>query len=180
VKLRIKSHEPKEDFAFYERVYGIVDYAGKSVLDLGADVGSTADYFLQKGARLIHAVEADETRFKKLVGNIADLLNDPKMKLVKPVRATVQDHEVLAGWMYLLRPDIVKADLDTKDGKYYETVFLKLDSPILRIVPEWLIECHTRPNARALITHFAQAGFRYKDNLWAPPNTSVCYFTSLP
>lgn len=176
MKLRIKSQYPKEDFVFYEKVYGLVNYTGKTVLDLGADVGSTADYFLQKGARVVHAVEADETRFKKLVGNIRIILDDPKMKRVKPMKATVGDHEIIAGWMYLLRPDVVKADLDMPGGQFFEIVFLELDSQILRIVPEWLIECHTRPNARALIRHFTLAGFQYKDNLWSPPNASVCYF----
>ena len=35
----------------YDFQWGKIDYKGKTVLDLGADIGSTADFFLGKGLR---------------------------------------------------------------------------------------------------------------------------------
>lgn len=39
-----------ESQAEYEKEYGCLDVKGKTVVDLGCDVGSTAYYFLRKGA----------------------------------------------------------------------------------------------------------------------------------
>jgi predicted methyltransferase len=45
------------------------DFKGKVVLDLGADYGSTAFYFLQKGAREVIAVEGDRILALNLAKN---------------------------------------------------------------------------------------------------------------
>jgi len=177
VKQRIISHLGKENFAFYEKIYGIIDYQDKTVLDLGADVGSTADYFLQKGALVVFAVEADVVRFAQLKTNIRAILKDPQFETVKPTYATVDNAELLAGYFFLMRPDVVKYDLDAPGGKYFERLLLELPENCLRLVPEYLVEIHTRPMARKLFDYFKIYGFKLvKDNLWAYPNTSVAYF----
>lgn len=176
MSLRIQNPARAEDFAFYEHVYGVVDFTDKTVLDIGADVGSTADYFLQKGAHDIFAVEGSDSRFQQLKANIGAILLDPDFQVVKPIRFQVDSPEILAGWFYMFMPDVVKYDLDTP-GEYFEKYLSDLPPQCLQLVSEYLVEIHTRPTARRLIEHFRQAGFRLVvDNLWAPPNTSVAYF----
>ena len=53
----------------YRQDYGMVDYAEKVVLDLGADVGSSADYFLRCGARRVVAVEGHPALYQELWKN---------------------------------------------------------------------------------------------------------------
>ena len=46
--------------------WGWLDVEGKVVLDVGADYGSTADFFLQRGAARVIAVEGDPRSFRRL------------------------------------------------------------------------------------------------------------------
>lgn len=47
------------DFNDYIWSYGQFDYNGKVVLDIGADIGSSALYFLSRGAEYVYLVEND-------------------------------------------------------------------------------------------------------------------------
>src|SRR4030042_374590 len=53
----------------YNHHWGFADFKGKSVLDLGADYGSTAWFFIEKGAKLVVAVEGDHDRAATLATN---------------------------------------------------------------------------------------------------------------
>jgi len=44
----------------YNECWGCVSYKDKTVLDLGADYGSTVYYFLKNGAKKVIAVEGDK------------------------------------------------------------------------------------------------------------------------
>jgi predicted methyltransferase len=176
--LRIPNpHNSSEDFQFYERVYGGLQYQGKTVLDVGADVGSTADYFLQKGAACVYAIEGDQRLFNRLCQNIQLVLGDPSFQTVKPWKIFLGDAETIAGVLYQARADIVKFDLDGLPRQFYEDLLAELPPHVLKMSGEWLIELHTRENARKVSQAFLTAGFlKLRDNLWAPPNTSVAYF----
>lgn len=178
MSLRIKNPFSKsEDFAFYEKVYGTINYKGKTVLDFGADVGSTADYFLQKGAEVVYAIEGEKRLFDKLKINVLEVFKDPTFQHVKPWLCRIENHEIIAGIIYQANPDIVKFDLDSTPRQYYEDLLCKLPDKVLQRVHDWLIECHTRQNHKLLAAKFVAAGFQeVRDVLWAPPNTSVVYF----
>jgi hypothetical protein len=175
--LRIPNpHSRREDFQFYERVYGGLHYQGKTVLDVGADVGSTADYFMQKGAACVYAIEGEQRRFSKLCQNIQTVLGDPGFQRVKPWHIFLGDAETLAGVIYQAHADIVKFDLDSP-GKFYEHLLAQLPPNVLQLTGEWLIELHTRDNSQKVRQAFEASGFlTVRQNLWAPPNTSVAYF----
>jgi predicted RNA methylase len=181
MKLRIPNpHSRREDFRFYERVYGGLHYQGKTVLDVGADVGSTADYFIQKGAACVYAIEGDQRLFDKLCQNVKTVLKDPTFAVVKPWHIFLNDAETIAGVLYQARADIVKFDLDGLPRQFYEDLLAELPPHVLKISGEWLIELHTRDNARQVQQAFEAAGFlTVRDKLWAPPNTSVAYFRLL-
>ena len=46
---------------FYDCIwsYGSIDWRGKSVLDIGADIGSSAIFFLSRGAKYVYLVEKE-------------------------------------------------------------------------------------------------------------------------
>ena len=50
----------------YNKMYGFLDYTNKKVIDIGADIGSTALFFLDKGANIVLAVEGNKERYKEL------------------------------------------------------------------------------------------------------------------
>jgi len=52
--------------------WGWLHVAGKTVLDVGADYGSTADFFLEQGALRVVAVEADPKLFRRLAALAAE------------------------------------------------------------------------------------------------------------
>ena len=54
---------------FWEAEYGFIDYEGKKIMDVGADSGRTADYFLQKGAKGVITVEGEPVFYEKLKEN---------------------------------------------------------------------------------------------------------------
>ena len=53
------------DFKEYSRYYSSINYLGKIVVDWGADIGSSAIYFLSKGARKVYCYEVDKSKIKK-------------------------------------------------------------------------------------------------------------------
>lgn len=69
--------------------WGFVDPAGKRVLDIGADWGSTAEFFLKRKAKHVVAVESDKQLFRQLVRN------SKKIDSVTPVFLFVNSAERL-------------------------------------------------------------------------------------
>lgn len=55
---------------FYEEQYGMLDVKGKTVLDIGANIGDTAIYFALKGAKRVYALEPFPRSYDLLVKNI--------------------------------------------------------------------------------------------------------------
>jgi len=70
------------DFLDKEHGYGMIDYAGKTVLDIGAYVGDTAILFLSRGARSVIAVEPNPRHYEILCMNTENLP-------VVPIKASV-------------------------------------------------------------------------------------------
>ena len=52
------------DFYDYIWSYGSINWEGKSVLDIGADIGSSAIFFLSRGAKYVYLVEKEQA-YKK-------------------------------------------------------------------------------------------------------------------
>ena len=158
-------------------MYGSVDYHHKVVLDLGADVGSTADYFLQKGAVKVFAVEGDAGLFSRLCRNIKTVLQDERFERVAPMCCQIRDPETLAGILFQTQPQVVKMDLDSEGHIWERDLIPKLPDNVLRIAGEWLVECHQRYSFNDVAARLRAAQFTLlRDELWAPPNCSVAYF----
>ena len=110
--------------------YGFTSFKDKVIVDLGADWGSTAKYFLDKGAKKVIAVEP--LHYDKLVENIA---GDERVIPIKKFMKTSYDYEEL---IKEYKPDIMKIDIDDRD----EIHFLQCKSELVKSVPEYLIETH--------------------------------------
>jgi len=115
------------------RDYGAINYRDKVVLDVGADYGTTALFFLKRGAARVVAVEGDEELFSQLQENVKDV---PEVVAVKCWISSSED------FAYLIRtycPDVLKVDcegcevhlLGVRDGTFCK-------------VPLYLLETHTK------------------------------------
>jgi rhamnosyltransferase len=135
----------------YDSHWGAFFFWGKTVLDIGADYGSTVSYFLEKGAMKVIAVEPDADLFAQLVSNYGD--DDDvvtlKMKVTKP-----DDFEEL---ILRFSPDLIKTDCEG-----CETLLAQVDEKILEKVPEYLIETHDHISGKMITSQIEDLFFRIR------------------
>lgn len=114
----------------YEVCYRGLNYEGKTILEIGADVGSTASYFLKNGAKKVISVEGDERYFKKLKENSEGLGSEP-------IFLTVDTKEKLETLINSYKPDILHMDCEG-----CEKVLSTIERGVLEQIPEYEIEVH--------------------------------------
>lgn len=117
----------------YDKHYELNWWEGKRVLDIGADVGSTADYFLRKGAREVIAVEGSEGYYVKLVENSKRIAN------ITPVLKWISCVDDIASLIAEYKPDLVKMDCEG-----CEAFLPDVNDSVVASVPEYVVETHTR------------------------------------
>ena len=115
----------------YEFQYGQVNYKNKVVLDVGADIGSTAFFFLEKGAELVVAVEGSAKCFRRLKVNAKV---SPK---VVPVQCFIDNPAQIEDLILRWKPDIVKMDIEGSEIHLFQAV-----DRVFGSVQEYLIEVH--------------------------------------
>lgn len=131
----------------YEGMYGSVDYEGKTVLDVGAEHGSTAEFFLGKGAEFVVAVEGSLEHYSQLQRNI------PKLGNVKPMRLWVncaRDFEDLLDGGF----DVVKVDCEG-----CERFLLEVDREKFRKIQYYIVETHTGRLLKKFMDKFSECGY---------------------
>lgn len=119
-------------FDFWEDEYGFVDYEGKKVMDVGADWGRTADYFLQKGAKEVIAVEGEPIFYEKLKEN-AEFL--PGMI---PVFLKIRHPDDFVNLIKRWSPDLMQVDCEG-----CEAFLFQVPDEIFSLIPEYLLETHS-------------------------------------
>jgi hypothetical protein len=90
----------------YEKHWNRLDCSGTVVLDLGADYGSTAKYFIERGAARIVAVEGDPYLAQRLKDNCK------RMKQVTPITLQISSSRDVEKLIRQFKPQIVKCDLE--------------------------------------------------------------------
>jgi hypothetical protein len=108
-----------------------IDYKDKVVLDIGADWGSTAEFFLKKGAKSVIAVESDDERFNRL----QQLAKDNQAIL--PVNLRINNVFSYYNLITSHQPDIIKIDCEG-----CEKHLVGLSQHVLRIPSLYIIEYH--------------------------------------
>jgi len=140
-----------EDF---DKHWNYTSFVGKTVLDLGADYGSTAHYFLKKGATRIIAVEGDPELASKLEQNYQ---NNSRVKCIK---MWIQRSDHIVNFIRAFKPDLAKVDIEGS-----ESVLLNINPEVLKMVKEWLIEIHSDELYGEILDFLNRQGF----------NVSLCY-----
>lgn len=133
----------------YDLHWNYRSFKYKKILDLGADYGSTASYFLRKGAKQVVAVEGDHDLASKLksnfVGDIRVIPIEQKINSAVDIASLISSHS----------PDLVKVDIEGS-----ECYLLKCSDNTLKKVDEWLIETHTSELYKDISQRFLRLGFK--------------------
>jgi ribosomal protein L11 methylase PrmA len=119
---------------------------GNRILDLGCDLGSTADYFLRNGAVSVVGVDANQEYIESAwSSNLSNFL---------PIHMTITNSRQVEALINTIMPDIVKVDIEGA-----EVVLLNLSREVLRKPLEWDIETHTSELFRRIEEKYVSAGF---------------------
>jgi precorrin-6B methylase 2 len=142
----------------YDAHWNFTSFRNKIVLDLGADYGSTAYYFLRKGATKVIAVEGDQQLAEKLRRNFQ---NDER---VICIHGFINETKQISDLILHHHPNLIKVDIEGN-----EKLILNLSNEDLKRV-EWLIEAHSDEIYESLKRFFLNnqfkvRSFQYIDNL---------------
>ena len=136
-KYQVLFNNITEDIATH---WSYADISGKKVLDLGADYGTTPEYFLHMGARKVIAVEGNQIFFSQL---------QEKFEFSSKVSCKniwINSVEKLEN---LISDDIDIAKVDIEGAENY-----LLETSAITKIPVWLIEAHSDEISDKLIKHF--------------------------
>ena len=125
------------------------DYQDKTVLDIGADRGSTASYFLRNGARFVICVEGDPYKFRQLEANLSSL------RSAKAVFKWISSPSDMTELLWINSADIVKIDVEGA-----EQYLLGVEPYMIRQHPEYMIEVHKNiVSLDSIVNLFRQCDF---------------------
>jgi hypothetical protein len=136
----------KTPFGNIERMYGSLDYTGKVVLDIGADYGTTARYFLERGAERV-IVSEKNPEWIAMLEEYAE--SEPRLSVISSL-GEGDPTELLAFY----RPDIVKVDCEG-----CERLFLNVSDAVLAIPSAWVMETHTGDLYSAFVFRFLKTAY---------------------
>ena len=127
----------------FENHWGYPDFKDKVILDLGADMGSTAKCFLAYGAKKAICVEGDSGLFETLKKT------HPDAEL-----CFIDSEEKMKSLLTKYDADIVKIDIE-----HGEKWLLPQTDELIGKFKEWLIEWHTGILRDEIEKKFIKAGF---------------------
>lgn len=135
-----------KQFGDIAAMYGSLDYTGATVLDVGADFGTTARFFFDRGAARVVASEARPEWIAKLWEMAA---TERRLLVIPPITAdnaaaALLDHD----------PDIVKVDCEG-----CEAHLLGVRDDLLSRPRAWVMETHTLALFDAWRVRFAELGY---------------------
>jgi precorrin-6B methylase 2 len=153
VFIKLKGGIPPVFREDYNLHWNFTSFRNKVVLDLGADYGSTAYYFLQKGASKVIVVEGDPNLASKLK------TNSKKFQKIIPVELFIDSSEKIEKLISHYHPDLVKVDIEG-----YERLLLNVKNIV--DVNEWLIEAHTEELNNSIVKFLLAHGFSIRSFLY--------------
>ncbi len=140
-----------EDFEYH---WGFIDYKGKTILDIGADYGSTARCFFEYGALKVYAVEGNVAYYNKLKQSSVNLQKYliPIIMLIKSSRDFINIFTNIQE-----KVDIVKIDIEGD-----ELTLIDVPDDILRKYDDYIIETHHTDIRDKIIPRFKAIGYELK------------------
>ncbi len=132
----------------YNEHWNYFSFRDKTVLDLGADYGSTAWFFGRKGAIKVIAVEGDKRLFEKLQEYAR------RHPFIVPIELFISSKEEIMRLISKYSPDIVKIDIEGT-----EKILVEFSKDDLNMVDRWMIETHAPVISQTLTEKFTDAGF---------------------
>jgi hypothetical protein len=132
----------------YDEHWKYFSFINKSILDIGADYGSTVSYFIKLGASKIVAVEGNPKLAFSLKKNYEEKSN------VVCIEQYIRKSEDIDRLLEKYRPDAVKCDIEG-----WETCLLKAK---VALAKEWLIEVHDPITLRQLLKKFQHENFQVR------------------
>lgn len=125
--------------------YGSLDYRGALVLDIGAEYGCTAEFFLERGARQVIACEKNPDWRARL-----EEWAEGKPVTVHGEITAANLPDIFSG----CAPDTVKVDCEG-----CESLLLDMPDHLLRGPKAWIMETHTLDLYRAFTKLFGRLGY---------------------
>lgn len=139
----------------YDAHWGFASFKNKTIIDFGADFGSTASYFLTKEAYKVIAVEGKPQLASQLSSKYF------KHPHVVCIEQFINTPEHFFQIMFKYPADLVKVDIEG-----YEESLLHVPAHILLRVNEYLIETHSLVLLNNFLDLFKK--FNYKTSLHYP------------
>lgn len=135
----------------FDEEYWLTDFKGKTILDIGADYGSTAMFFLRKGAKKVIAIEPNPKYFEVLdeIGK--------KVKEIVPLKFKITCGYNVSNLIKEYSPDIVKMDCDG-----CEVLLLQMIDADIKMVKDWIMELHSINVFNSIKDLFTRNGFELK------------------
>ena len=141
----------------YDTLWDTIDYTDKVVMDIGADYGSTADYILRHGAKMVICVEKDMIFYRRLEDNV-ELLDN---KII-PIHLNIDRAQRYIDLILRYQPDVIKADCEG-----CERYLLDIPRDVFCLVPEYVMEIHGHPLIRSFNLLFQRYDYILTDhNPW--------------
>ena len=135
------------DPATYQEEYGGLPVAGKVVFDWGADWGSTARWFLGRGAAAVIASEKKES-------------DNVRMSRYAEIESRIKQEGFICTPGHLSRI-VASCEVAKVDVEGDEIVLMELANEVLQKVTHWVIETHSKRIDALLKEKFNQAGFSW-------------------
>lgn len=164
----------QQEFSYLEHHWGIaskqVNYNNKSILDLGADNGSTAEIFLKWGAKRVIAVEGDTKLASELLSKYS------QSDKVVAIYAFINDSSQIEEFIRFYKPDIIKVDIEGA-----EIHLLSLNPKIISSVNEWIIEVHSEELEIKVTNLFKTNSYsKYLIPMWSQGHDWISYYKKEP
>ena len=187
LKLVVGSPEDVGNFIYrLKRYYHVLNYRGKTILDVGGYVGDTAVLFWKWGAKKVIVYEPLEKNLKYLKINTKLNKIDAEVHQFAVCNRCGQiivsvDEKTIGTRIFGLVPgkhkvrlngiswnDVLKGairnhvEIAKVDCEGCEKSLLDADEDKIREIPYWIIESHNRDTEKALVEMFSSFGFNHR------------------
>ena len=138
------------------------NYKGKVIVDIGADIGTTAEFFLLNGAKSVWCVEGDPIAGEQCKKNMDKYFPGKSSTIIEMVTTPYSMERILS----ILGPSgDQKANLIKIDIEGWENVLLDIEDRIISEQKEFIIDYHSGLLGILLKEKLIKSGFKIIDDV---------------